>query len=51
MQRDAGVPAVAVFVVEAAIIVVALLATTPKGGWMNARVIRRIRPAMRKASG
>ena len=33
MQRDAGIPAVAVYVVEAVIIVVALLATTPKGGW------------------
>ncbi len=51
MQRDAGIPAVAVYVVEAAIIVVALLATTPKGGWMSARVIRRIRPAMRRATG
>jgi ABC-type uncharacterized transport system permease subunit len=45
MQRDAGVPSVAVYIVEAVIIIVALLATTPKGGWMNARVIRRIRPA------
>ena len=51
MQRDAGIPAVAVYVVEAAIIVVALLATTPKGGWTSARVIRRIRPAMRRATG
>jgi general nucleoside transport system permease protein len=50
MQREAGIPAVAVYVVEAVILVVALLATTPKGGWMNARVIRRIRPVMRKAS-
>jgi general nucleoside transport system permease protein len=49
MQREAGIPAVAVYVVEAVIIVVALLATAPKGGWMSARVIRRIRPAMRKA--
>jgi ABC-type uncharacterized transport system permease subunit len=49
MQRDAGVPSVAVYVVEAVIIIVALLATTPKGSWMNARVIRRIRPA--KVSG
>ena len=45
MQREAGVPSVAVYVVEAVIIVVALLATTPKGGWMNTRVIRRMRPA------
>jgi general nucleoside transport system permease protein len=50
MQRDAGIPSVAVYVVEAVIIVVALLATTPKGGWMNARVIQRIRPAMRRAA-
>jgi simple sugar transport system permease protein len=51
MQRDAGIPAVAVYVVEAAIIVVALLATTPKGGWTSARVIRRIRPVVRRTTG
>jgi general nucleoside transport system permease protein len=51
MQRDAGVPAVAVYVVEAAIIIVALLATAPKGGWIGARVIRRIRPPVGKAAG
>jgi general nucleoside transport system permease protein len=51
MQREAGIPAVAVYVVEAVIIIVAMLATAPKGGWMNARVIRRIRPTMRKAVG
>jgi ABC-type uncharacterized transport system permease subunit len=45
MQRDAGVPSVAVYVVEAVIIVVALFATTARGGWMTARVIRRIRPS------
>jgi ABC-type uncharacterized transport system permease subunit len=50
MQREAGVPSVAVYVVEAVIIIVALLATTPKGGWMNGRVIRTIRPPVRKAS-
>jgi ABC-type uncharacterized transport system permease subunit len=50
MQRDAGVPSVAVYVVEAVIIVVALLATTPKGGWMKGRVIRRIRPATSKGT-
>lgn len=50
MQREAGVPAVAVYVVEAVIIIVALLATTPKGGWMNARVSRRMRPSLPKAS-
>jgi general nucleoside transport system permease protein len=44
MQRDAGVPAVAVYVVEAVVIVVALLATAPKGGWSSMRVIRRKRP-------
>ncbi|MGH7509027.1 MAG: ABC transporter permease [Gemmatimonadales bacterium] len=35
MQRDAGVPAVAVYVVEAVVIVVALLATAPRGGWLG----------------
>jgi simple sugar transport system permease protein len=49
MQREAGVPSVAVYVVEAVIIIVALLATAPKGGWVNARVIRRIRPVVRGA--
>jgi ABC-type uncharacterized transport system permease subunit len=44
MQRDAGVPAVAVYVVEAVIIIVALLATVPKAGWSAARVMRRKRP-------
>jgi simple sugar transport system permease protein len=51
MQRDAGIPSVAVYVVEAAILVLALLATTVRGGWMNARVIRRIRPRMRRVVG
>jgi ABC-type uncharacterized transport system permease subunit len=50
MQRDAGVPSVAVYVVEAVIIVVAVLATTPRGGWRTARLIRRIRPAVPRAS-
>jgi ABC-type uncharacterized transport system permease subunit len=49
MQREAGVPSVAVYVVEAVIIIVALLATAPQGGWVNTRVIRRIRPAIRGA--
>jgi simple sugar transport system permease protein len=49
MQREAGVPSVAVYVVEAVIIIVALLATTPKGGWVDTRVIRRIRPAIQRA--
>ena len=46
MQREAGVPAVAVYVVEAVIIVVALLATAPRGGWTSLRVAvrRRIVP-------
>jgi simple sugar transport system permease protein len=50
MQRDAGIPSVAVYIVEAVIIIVALLATTLKGGWVNARVIRRIRPSVPKAT-
>jgi general nucleoside transport system permease protein len=41
MQRDAGVPAVAVYVVQAVIIVVVLLATAPRGGWLSARVVLR----------
>jgi simple sugar transport system permease protein len=49
MQRDAGVPSVAVYVVEAIIIVVAVIATTPKGGLMTTQVIRRIRPAVSRA--
>lgn len=51
MQRDAGVPSVAVYVVEAVIIIVALLATTPKGGWTGMRVIRRNRPRASKVGG
>jgi general nucleoside transport system permease protein len=51
MQREAGVPAVAVYVVEAVIIVVALLATGPKGAWGGGRIIRRFRPAAARASG
>jgi hypothetical protein len=50
MQRDAGIPAVAVYVVEAVIIIVAMLATTPRGGWIKARVVRRIRPVMPRAA-
>jgi ABC-type uncharacterized transport system permease subunit len=50
MQRDAGVPAIAVYVVEAVTIIVALLATAPKGGWSGARVMRRRRPATSRAS-
>jgi simple sugar transport system permease protein len=51
MQRDAGVPAVAVYVVEAVIIIVALLVTGPKGGWSGTRIIRRGRPQASKAAG
>ena len=44
MQRDAGVPAQAVNVVEGIIIIIALLATAPPGGWIRLRgaVRRRI---------
>ena len=49
MQRDAGVPAVAVYVVQAVIIVVALLATAPRGGWTALRVAVRKRIAPRAA--
>jgi ABC-type uncharacterized transport system permease subunit len=49
MQREAGVPAVAVYIVEAVIIIVALLATAPRGGWSGARVTRRKRPSASKA--
>jgi ABC-type uncharacterized transport system permease subunit len=47
MQRDAGVPAVAVYVVEAVVIIVALLATVPRGGWTGWRAVvrKRIAPA------
>jgi ABC-type uncharacterized transport system permease subunit len=51
MQREAGVPSVAVYVVEAVIIIVALLATAPKGGWSGVRIIRRTRPAANRAAG
>jgi general nucleoside transport system permease protein len=46
MQRDAGVPAQAVNVVEGIIIIIALLATAPPGGWIRLRgaVRRRITP-------
>jgi general nucleoside transport system permease protein len=50
MQREAGVPAVAVYVVEAVVIVVALLATAPKGGWSGTRLIPRRRPSASKAA-
>jgi ABC-type uncharacterized transport system permease subunit len=43
MQRDAGVPAITIYVVEAAVIIIALLATAPKGGWSGSRIMRRRR--------
>jgi general nucleoside transport system permease protein len=49
MQREAGVPAVAVSVVEAVIIIVALLATAPRGGWISLRGAVRKRIAPRSA--
>jgi simple sugar transport system permease protein len=49
MQREAGVPAVAVYIVEAVIIIVALLATAPRGGWSGIGVTRRKRPSASKA--
>jgi general nucleoside transport system permease protein len=50
MQRDAGVPAVTIYVVEAVVIIIALLATAPKGGWSGARVIRRRRLTVTRPS-
>jgi simple sugar transport system permease protein len=51
MQREAGVPAVAVYVVEAVVIVVALLATAPTGGWSSVKVrLRRKRSAAGQAA-
>jgi ABC-type uncharacterized transport system permease subunit len=50
MQRDAGVPAVAVNVVEGVIIIVALLATAPRGGWTGLRGAVRKRIAPRAAA-
>jgi ABC-type uncharacterized transport system permease subunit len=51
MQRDAGVPAVAVYVVQAVVIIVALLATAPRGGWLAKRLVLRRRAGSIKASG
>jgi general nucleoside transport system permease protein len=51
MQRDAGIPAVAVYVVEAVVIIVALLATVPRGGWIGLRAVVRKRIAPGKARG
>ena len=50
MQRDAGVPAVAVYVVEAVVIIVVLLATVPRGGWTGLRAVVRRRIVPRKAT-
>jgi general nucleoside transport system permease protein len=50
MQRDAGIPAVAVNVVEGVIIIVALLATAPRGGWTGLRGAVRKRIAPRAAA-
>jgi simple sugar transport system permease protein len=50
MQREAGVPAVAVYVVEAVIIVVALLATAPRAGWRGVPVALRKRTAPSRAT-
>jgi simple sugar transport system permease protein len=50
MQRDAGVPAVAVYVVQAVIIIVALLATAPRGGWLGVRVVLRRRTGSSRAA-
>ena len=47
MQREAGIPAVSVYVVEAVIIVVALLATAPRGGWTSLQGAVRKRIARR----
>ena len=49
MQREAAVPAVAVYVVEAVIIIVALLATAPRGGWTSLRGVVRRRMAPKVA--
>ena len=51
MQRDAGVPAVAVYVVEAVVIIVVLLATVPRGGWTGLRAVVRKRIVPRKVAG
>jgi general nucleoside transport system permease protein len=50
MQRDAGVPSVAVYVVQAVVIVVAMLATAPRGGWLKAPVVIRKRAVQPKTS-
>jgi simple sugar transport system permease protein len=49
MQREAAVPAVAVYLVEAVVIIVALLATAPRGGWTSLRGVVRRRMAPRAA--
>ncbi len=49
MQRDAAIPAVAVYVVEAVVIIVAVLATAPRGGWTGLRGVVRRRVAPKAA--
>jgi ABC-type uncharacterized transport system permease subunit len=49
MQREAAVPAVAVYVVEAVVIIVAVLATAPRGGWIGLRGVVRRRVAPKAA--
>jgi general nucleoside transport system permease protein len=51
MQRDAGVPAVAVYVVQAVVIIVAVVATAPRGGWLSVRVALRKRTGSTRTSG
>jgi simple sugar transport system permease protein len=43
MQREAGVPVTAVYVVQAVVIIVALMATAPGGGWLSGRAVLRKR--------
>lgn len=50
MQRDAGVPSVAVYVVQAVVIIVAMLATAPRGGWLGTPVVLRKRTPLPKAT-
>ena len=50
MQRDAGVPAVAVYVVQAVVIIVALLATVPRDGQLSPRAILKRRALPPKAA-
>lgn len=49
MQREAAVPAVAVYIVEAVVIIVALFATAPRGGWTALRGVVKKRMAPKAA--